>query len=109
MAASRTVLFPPDPAAVAAPSCSLVPDAMRRRGDDWATLRDRHMIDRQRIGNTLTSRWRPAALSELRGLVEAEHECCAFFAFELTIAVRSITLRTTFPASMDPQLFTGVG
>jgi hypothetical protein len=106
---SRTILFPPDPAAVEAPSCGLAPDSMRERGAEWAMLRDRHMIDRQRIGDTLTSHWRTAALPDLRGLVEAEHECCPFFAFELTIGTQSITLRTTFPASMDPELFSGVG
>jgi hypothetical protein len=106
---SRTILFPPDPAAVEAPSCSLAPDSMRERVREWAMLRDRHLIDRQRIGDTLTSHWRTAALSELQGLVEAEHECCPFFAFELIVGAKSITLRTTFPASVDPELFSGVG
>ena len=106
---SRTILFLPDPAAVEAPSCSLAPDSMRERGREWAMLRDRHLIDRQRIGDTLTSHWRTAALCELRALVEAEHECCRFFAFELTIGAEAVTLRTTFPPSMDPELFRGVG
>jgi hypothetical protein len=109
MVISRTILFPPDPAAVEAPSCSLAPNAMRTRARDWATLRERHLIDRQRIGNTCTSHWQTAALPELRGLVEAEHECCPFFTFELITRDRSITLRTTFPALMDPGLFSGVG
>ena len=106
---SRTTLFPPDAAAVEAPSCSLAPESMRERGREWEMLRDRHLIDRQRIGDTITSHWRTAALSELRGLLEAEHECCPFFAFELIIGAQSITLRTTFPPSMDPELFSGVG
>jgi hypothetical protein len=105
----RTVRFAADPEAVKAPSCSLSPGSIRERGVEWATLRDRHMIDRQRIGDTLTSHWRTAALSELRGLVEAEHECCPFFAFALTVGAQSITLRTMFPASVDPELFSGVG
>jgi hypothetical protein len=94
----RPVRFEADPEAVKAPSCSLSPGSMRERGVEWATLRDRHMIDRQRIGHTLTSHWRTAAMSELRGLVEAEHECCPFFALALTVGVQSITLRTTFPS-----------
>jgi hypothetical protein len=106
---SRTILFPPDPAAVEAPSCSLAPDSMRKRSEQWAALRDRHMIDRQRIGDTLTSHWQRAALSNLRELVQAEHECCPFFGFELAIGAQTITLRTTFPAAMDPELFSGVG
>jgi hypothetical protein len=106
---SRTILFVPDPAAVEAPSCSLAPDSMRERGREWEMLRDRHLINRQRIGDTLTSRWQIAALSDLQKLVEAEHHCCPFFGFELIIGARSITLRTTFPASMDPELFGGVG
>jgi hypothetical protein len=73
-------------------------------------LRDRHLIDhRQRIGDHLTSHWRTTALSELQKLVEAEHECCPFFTFELTIESQSITLRTTFPASIDPERLSGVG
>jgi hypothetical protein len=82
---------------------------MRERGREWEMLRDRHLIDRQRIGHHLTSHWRTTARSELQKLVEAEHECCPFFAFELTIEAQSITLRTTFPASLDPELFSGVG
>jgi hypothetical protein len=109
MAVSRTILLLPDPEAVEAPSCSLAPDSMRRRGREWGTLRDSYLIDRRRIGQTLTSHWRTAALSELRELVEAEHECCPFFAFELTIGAQSIMLRTTFPASMDPELFSEGG
>jgi hypothetical protein len=106
---SWTILFLLDPAAVEAPSCSLAPDSMRERGREWEMLRDRHLIDRQRIGDHLTSHWRTTALSELQKLVEAEHECCPFFAFELTFEAQSITLRTTFPASIDPELFSGVG
>jgi len=30
-------------------------------------------------------------------------------AFELIVGAQSITLRTTFPASVDPELFSGVG
>jgi hypothetical protein len=48
-------------------------------------------------------------LSELRALGEAEHECCPFFAFELIIGADSISLRTTFPPSMDSRLFSEVG
>lgn len=106
---TRTILYLPDAAAVEAPSCSLAPGSMRERGREWAMLRDRHLIDRQRVGDTLTSHWRTAALSELRGLAEAEHECCPFLAFQLTIAAQSIMLRTTFPATIDPELFSGVG
>ena len=51
----RTVRFAADPEAVKAPSCSLSPGSIRERGVEWTTLRDRHMIDRQRIGDTLTS------------------------------------------------------
>jgi hypothetical protein len=106
---SRTILLLPDPAAVEAPSCSLAPGSMRARGSEWATLRERHQIDRKRTGDTLTSHWRTSALPELQALVESEHECCPFFAFELIIGADSITLRTTFPPSVDPKLFSDVG
>jgi hypothetical protein len=106
---SRTIVFLPDPAAVEAPSCNLAPDTMRQRGREWEMLRDRHLIDRRRIGDHLTSHWRTTARPELQKLVEAEHECCPFLAFELTIEAQAITLRTTFPTSIDPELFRGVG
>jgi hypothetical protein len=105
----RTVRFAADPEAVKAPSCSLSPGSMRERGAGWTALRAAHLIDRQRMADTVTSHWRPAALAELQRLVEAEHACCPFFAFELTVGDRSITLRTTFPAGLDQELFSGVG
>jgi hypothetical protein len=104
-----TVRFAADPEAVKAPSCSLSPGSMRERGAEWTALRAAHLIDRQRTADTVTSHWRPAALAELQRLVAAEHECCPFFAFELTVDDRSITLRTTFPAGLDQELFSGVG
>ena len=106
---TRTVRFAADPEAVKAPSCSLSPGSMRERGAEWAALRATQLIDRQRMADTVTSHWRPAALVELRRLVEAEHACCPFFAFELTVGDRSITLRTTLPAGLDQELFNGVG
>ena len=104
-----TVRFAADPEAVKAPSCSLSPGSMRERGAEWAALRATHLIDRQRMAGTVTSHWRPAGLAGLRRLVEAEHSCCPFFAFELTVADRSLTLRTTVPAGLDQEFFSGVG
>jgi hypothetical protein len=77
---------------------------MRERGAEWAALRATHLIDRQRTADTVTTHWRPAGLAELRRLVEAEYSCCPFFAFELTVGDRSITLRTTFPVGLDREL-----
>jgi hypothetical protein len=105
----RTVRFAADLEAVKAPSCSLSPGLMRERGAEWTALRAAHLIDRQRMAESVTSHWRLAALAELQRLVEAEHACCPFFAFELTVGDRSITLRTTFPAELDQELFSGVG
>jgi hypothetical protein len=67
---------------------------MRERGAEWAALRATHLIDRQRTADTVTSHSRPVG---------------PFFAFELTVGDRSITLRTTFPAGLDQKLFSGVG
>jgi hypothetical protein len=53
---------------------------------EWVTLRDRHLIDRQPVRREGVSH-----------------------PFELTISAQSIMLRTTFPASIDPELFSGVG
>jgi hypothetical protein len=57
----------------------------------------------------VTRTGRPAALLELRRLVQAEHACCPFFAFELTVGDRSIKRRTIMPAGLDQELFNGVG
>jgi hypothetical protein len=92
------------PAATAASACSLDKGERAGRQAEWAELRSSARLAEHRTATTLTTTWRRAdhVRGEVERLVAAEHECCPFFGFELTVGDEAITLVTTFPEGLSP-------
>lgn len=106
---AETITYPADPEAIDAPACALDRGPLRERIAEWAALRERSLLERTDTGQTRHSQWSLDGLTELRRLVAAEHQCCPFLAFELTIGAQAATLETTFPEGASPQPFAEVG
>jgi hypothetical protein len=87
------------------PACALGGSERAVRGAEWDALRAPARIGEHRTASTLTTAWRrdDRVQREIERLVAAEHECCPFFGFELTIGANAITLVTTFPEGMSPE------
>jgi hypothetical protein len=93
------------PVTAAPPACSLDESDRGARRSEWAALRAPARIAEQRTESTLTTTWRrdEHVRSEVERLVAAEHECCPFLGFELTVDEDAITLVTTFPDGISPE------
>lgn len=104
-------LRPADPDGAAAPACSLDREALATRLDEWAELRERALMSRERDGPVVTSRWRRAdgVRDELIRLIGAEHRCCPFLGFELTVEPGAIRLRTTIPDGVGADMWESIG
>jgi hypothetical protein len=102
---------PADTAAEAAPACSLDREALAERLEDWAALRVRALISQRREGRVVTSTWQPtgAVRDELLRLIWAEHRCCPFLVFELVEEQGAMTLQTTFPEGVSPDIWHSIG
>jgi DNA-binding transcriptional MerR regulator len=83
-------------------SCTLEPGRMVDRLDHWhavlAHVEQRRPLD-DGVRLELTS---GVSLSELVGLVAAEHDCCRFFAFAVTVDERGIGLEVRSSAEALP-------
>jgi hypothetical protein len=92
-------------APIDSPACALGGSDRAVRQAEWAALRAPARIGEHRTASTLTTAWRrdDSVHREIERLVAAEHECCPFFDFELTMGERTITLVTTFPEGMSPE------
>jgi hypothetical protein len=106
---AETITYPADFEAMNAPACTLDRGALGERIAEWAALRERSLLERTDTGQTRRSRWSLEGLTELRRLVAAEHQCCPFLAFQLTVGPQTATLETRFPEGASPQLFAEVG
>lgn len=97
-----SISYPASPDAPVA--CSLSSPALADRNTEWASLRATARIGEHRTDTTLTTTWRRDAhvQREVERLVAAEHECCPFFGFDLTVGDETITLVTTFPEGLSP-------
>lgn len=77
-------------------ACSLGADEMDQRLHDWRSLLAG--VDRMPIpGGLRLSFPAPSPLPALVRLVEAEHGCCSFFSFAITIDGRGVALEVTAP------------
>ncbi len=84
-------------------ACSLSSGALAQRQTEWAALRPARIAE-HRAEATLATTWRrdDRVQHEIERLVAAEHECCPFFGFELTIRDDTVTLVTAFPEGLSP-------
>lgn len=100
-----------DPGPAVAQACSLGGVALASRLEDWSALRGRALVSQTRDGSVVTSSWRRAGgvRDELVRLVDAERICCPFLSFEITDDQTAITLRTTFPEGISPDLWHSIG
>jgi hypothetical protein len=80
-------------------ACTLDPDALRGRVDDWAHLlgaaRSREPIE---AGRRLVFDADPVMAARIADLSVREQQCCAFFRFDLAIHGGHVTLDITAPA-----------
>lgn len=75
---------------------------MRGRVEDWQGV-VAHVIGREQIVNGVRLVLDAAApFDEVMRLTVAEHECCQFFAFAITVDTRGIALEVTAPAEALP-------
>lgn len=93
-----------NPAGPAPIVCSLGAADTRARIDQWqAALAG--VKERQSIANGVRLEFGPEApLAEIARLAAAEHDCCAFFAFALTIDERGVALEVTAPHDGEAML-----
>ena len=96
--------------AVAAPiACTLGADDVPARVDEWrALLAD--VVERRPIpGGVRLVFGSPAPLAEVARLAAAEHGCCSFFAFTITVDARGVALEATAPPDGQAVLAALVG
>ncbi len=86
-------------------ACTLGAGEQNTRLAAWRDLRRQGLLGEKREGLVLTTVWAGAGVPErLRGLVEAEKQCCAFLDFELEEVGDAVLLRTVFPAGAEALL-----
>lgn len=78
--------------------CTLSADEMRLRLHRIRELSTRGLISHTRDDRTLQLHFAPWAGAEVRALVDAERECCAFLTFALTEATDGVRLNIVAPA-----------
>lgn len=82
--------------------CSLDPDDTAARVTAWrgllAGVRERHAV----AGGVRLEFGAAPPLAELAGLVAAEHDCCPFFSFALTVDRGGVVLEVTAPPDHRP-------
>jgi len=99
------VAFVDKPAALdnsAAIACTLGTASLRGRVDDWQALLT-HVDRREPVDGGLRLTLAAATpLGELVRLTAAEHDCCAFFGFTITVDGRGIALEVRAPHDALP-------
>ena len=109
----RSVMLSPKPATAAVEpiACSLTANSMRRQLDEWNALLGWSEDLRGQVATRVAVddgvRLEFAAgidVQELARLATAEHECCRFFSFNLTVDHRGVGLEARVPAGGTPML-----
>ena len=78
-------------------ACTLEPEAMPGRLDDWQSLLE-YVQEREMMDDGIRVLFRPTlTLDHLVRLVAAEHQCCRFFRFAITIDGRGVGLEVRAP------------
>jgi hypothetical protein len=83
-------------------ACTLTPDAMPGRRDAWRDVLDRVVARSTLPDGALRLELAPAALDGLSALVAAEHDCCRFFSFAITVDARGAALEVRAPDDAAP-------
>jgi MerR family copper efflux transcriptional regulator len=84
--------------------CTLDGSAMPARLEDWQAVL-RHVTVRAAIPDGLRLGFgADAPLGEMAMLAAAEHECCAFFRFAITVDERGVALEVTAPTDAQPLI-----
>ncbi len=79
-------------------ACTLEPQSLHGRLDEWQTLLA-HVSRREQIDDGVRVTFATATpLDELVRLTAAEHDCCQFFRFAITVDGRGIALEVRAPA-----------
>ena len=90
-------------------ACTLAPDSMSGRVDDWWALLS-HATTRVAIdGGVRVELDADAPTDELMRLVSAEQRCCRFFRFAITVDGRGVALEVTAPDDALPILHSVFG
>lgn len=83
-------------------ACTLAPDSVRGRLDDWSALLA-HAVAREAIVSGVRVVFDDATpIDELIRLVTAEQDCCQFFRFAVTVDRRGLGLDVTAPDDALP-------
>ncbi|MEA3055116.1 MAG: hypothetical protein QOD30_548 [Actinomycetota bacterium] len=77
-------------------ACSLGADEVAGRIDEWQSVLAA-VTSRSAIDGGLRLTFEGAPLAELARLAVAEHDCCRFFAFAITVDERGVALEVRAP------------
>jgi DNA-binding transcriptional MerR regulator len=90
-------------------ACSLGTDSMAGRLDEWRALLS-HVVAREHIDGGVRATFATLApLDELMRLAAAEHDCCRFFSFAITVDARGIALEVRAAPDALPIVHTLFG
>jgi DNA-binding transcriptional MerR regulator len=85
-------------------ACSLSPQSMKGRIDDWNALLA-HAERRERIEGGVRAVFAPSVpANDLIRLVAAEQDCCQFFQFAITVDARGVALEVRAPLDAQPMV-----
>lgn len=92
------------------PACSLEPDALARRLEEWRAL-DAHTLRRRTAGGIVVTTYpdRPDVAAEVSRLVAAEGECCSFLSFEVREGEGTIEVELRFPPAFAATVASALG
>ena len=97
-AAPVAVALTAGPGDVATPiACTLAPDSLGGRLDDWQDVLSNATTRVAIPGGVRVVLDDDTPMDELVRLAAAEHDCCLFFRFAITIDVRGVALEVTAP------------
>jgi len=83
-------------------ACSLQPEAQTKRADLGRSITERWLTGWQATGRGAEMTFATGAEAELRELIAAESQCCAFLEFDLRSAGPELELDVTGPEGAQP-------